>query len=63
MSDQVRDFSDYDEDPELGDENDPEYMNEIFETFKYMGWKPEDLPDPKDQSEYAAWLKEADAQS
>jgi len=45
------------EDPEPGDENDPEYKEEMFETFKYMGWKPEQLRDPKDQKEYADWLK------
>lgn len=47
----------YNEDPEPGDENDPAYKEEMFETFKYMGWEPEDLTDPKDQQEYAHWLK------
>jgi len=46
----------YKEDPELGDENDPAYKEEMFQTFKYMGWSPEQLKDPKDQQEYADWL-------
>jgi hypothetical protein len=48
---------DPEEDPELGDENDPEYKEEMFETYLYMGWKPTDLRDPKDQKEYAEWLE------
>lgn len=47
----------YDDDPELGDECDPEYTEEIFETMKSMGWEPEKLPDPKERAEYAEWLK------
>jgi len=48
----------YLEDPEPHDENDPEYKEEMFETFKYMGLKPEDLrQDKKYAAEYAAWLK------
>lgn len=47
----------YVEDPAPGDENDPEYMDEVFQSFKYMKWKPEDLRDLKDQKRYADWLK------
>lgn len=47
----------YDEDPELGDEDDPEYKEEIFETMKSMGWGPEKLTDPAEREEYAEWLK------
>ena len=46
----------YEEDPEMGDENDPEYRNEMFETFKYMSVEPEELRDPALRAEYAAWL-------
>ena len=45
----------YDEDPKLGDENDPEYKDEMFEAFLEMGWTPDQLVDPKDQKEYADW--------
>jgi hypothetical protein len=50
-------MSDYG-DPELGDENDPEYQNEIFEILRQSGTKPEDLPDPKEAALYAKWLKD-----
>ena len=46
----------YEEDPEMGDENDPEYKAEMFETFGYMSVKPEELRDPAFRAEYAAWL-------
>ncbi len=46
----------YDEDPELEDENDPEFKEEMFQTFKHMGWTPDDLKNPGDKQEYAAWL-------
>lgn len=46
------------EDPEPPDENDPEFKEEMFETYKEMGWRPEDLKNPQDAEEYAAWLKE-----
>ena len=49
---------DYD-DPEPGNEDDPEYQDEMFRTFRHMGWKPEDLMDPKYASKYAEWLKTA----
>jgi hypothetical protein len=47
----------YDDDPELGDENDPAYREEMFETFRFMGCTPEDLKDPLYRDEYAEWLK------
>jgi hypothetical protein len=46
----------YDEDPELGDENNLEYKEELFRTFSEMGWTPQDLKNSKDQKEYAEWL-------
>lgn len=46
----------FQEDPELGDDTDPEYKLELFETYKEMGWKPENLTDPQEQKEYADWL-------
>ena len=39
--------------------SDPEYMEEIFETYKYMGWTPEKIKDPQEREEYAAWLNES----
>jgi hypothetical protein len=36
-------YRSYDEDPELEGENDPEFKEDLFQTFKYMRWKPEDL--------------------
>lgn len=51
------DWGDYGEDPELGDEKDPAYMEEIFSSYKHMGWEPEQLKDPADQQEYRNWLK------
>jgi hypothetical protein len=48
----------YKDDPELGDENDPAYMLELFETAKAMGWGPEDIrTDEQFRADYAAWLK------
>jgi|GEM_PF-6777602 hypothetical protein len=46
----------YDGDPELGNEDDPAYMSEIFAEMKESGVLPSDLPDPKDQAEYVAYL-------
>ena len=45
------------DDPKPPDEDDPEFKEEMFESFKYKGWKPEDLIDPKDRKEYGDWLK------
>jgi hypothetical protein len=50
-------MSDYG-DPEPPDENDPEFKRELFETFRALRTKPEDLIDPHDAAEYAEWLKE-----
>jgi hypothetical protein len=48
----------YLEDPELGDENDPEYRQEMLETFKSLGLTPADIKtDDKLRADYAAWLK------
>ena len=51
------DLRDFDDDPELGDEDDPEYQLEIFKIFKLKGWKPEDLFDQEYAKKYAEWLK------
>jgi len=52
---------DYDEDPEMGDENDPEYKEELFRGYKFMAWTPTDLADPVDRQEYADWLEKHSA--
>ena len=49
----------YVEDPELQDENDPAYQSEMFEVFRVLKWKPEDLIDQKYAAKYAEWLKTA----
>ena len=49
----------YIENPDPLDDSDPEYMEEIFETYKYMGWTPEMIRDPQEREEYAAWLNES----
>jgi hypothetical protein len=51
------------EDPEMGDEKDPAYRREMFETFKHMGCAPDDIrTDPKMKKEYAEWLKKPHAE-
>jgi hypothetical protein len=47
----------YEEDPVLGDEDDPSYMEEMFETFKELGWSPEKIQDEKYRKAYADWLE------
>jgi len=49
----------YNEDPELHDENDPEYQQEMFRIYQSLGWKPEDLHDREYAEQYAEWLKTA----
>ena len=45
-------------DPELQDEDDPDYKLELFETALFCGDTPEDYSnDPKFAAEYADWLK------
>ena len=50
-------FDNYRDDPEPGDESDPAYKEELFETYKFMGLAPDMFPDPEYRAEYAAWLK------
>jgi hypothetical protein len=50
-------FDNYRDDPEPGDESDPAYKEELFETYRFMGWAPDMFPDPEYRAEYAAWLK------
>jgi hypothetical protein len=52
--------SGYDDDPELHDENDPEYRDEMFRTFQSLGWRPEDLRDKNYAVLYSAWLQRDD---
>ena len=48
----------FDADPELRDENDPAFKEEMFRLFRHMRWRPEDLTtDPVYAAEYAEWLK------
>jgi hypothetical protein len=49
----------YVEDPELPDENEPEFQAEMFQLFRMRGWTPEDIKDPKYAVKYAAWLTTA----
>jgi hypothetical protein len=57
MADIIRDIRDYQEDPEMGDENNPEYREEMFQMFRTLGWGPDDLIDRQYASQYAEWLK------
>ena len=50
----------YFDDPEPGDENDPEYQVEQFELYKSLGWTPEDIrTDDVYKAAYAAWLRKS----
>jgi hypothetical protein len=59
LNDTVAEMRAYVDDAELGDENDPEYQEEMFRIFLKLGWKPEDLIDKHYASKYAEWLKSA----
>lgn len=50
-------FKNYQEDPDLGDENDPAYKEEMFRFFQIRGWTPEDLKDKTYAEEYGKWLQ------
>jgi hypothetical protein len=52
----MNDLSDYDADPELIDDEDPEFQAQMFELFRSLGWKPGDLVDKEDAVKYAEWL-------
>ena len=42
---------------EPGDESSsPEFENEVFESWQYMGWLPKDL-DGEDAGKYEQWLE------
>jgi hypothetical protein len=43
----------------LRDDTDPEYEKELFETARYLGWKPSDMQDKAFAVKYAEWLKTA----
>ena len=45
------------DDPQLKDDNDPAYRDEMFETFKVMKVKPEELIDLDYRKRYAKWLE------
>jgi hypothetical protein len=59
VEDKMDDLDGYDADPELGDENDPEYKEEMFRTFRFMGTKPEQLVDLISRRHTPEWLKTA----
>lgn len=48
------------DDPEVPDEHDPDFMEEMFELYKASGMTPEELvkDDPYEAKKYAAWLKQ-----
>ena len=48
-----------DEDPEVQDDTDPEFEEEMFHTMRAMGWKPEGLRDREFAAKFAEWLKTA----
>jgi hypothetical protein len=49
-------FEGYQEDPEMGDENDAEYQQQLFDTMKLMGMKPEEIVNSDERAQYADWL-------
>jgi len=52
----AKEVEEYLEDPELGDDSDPTYREEMFETFYDLGKKPEDLG-PEWAADYKKWLE------
>jgi hypothetical protein len=46
-------------DTEPLDENDPAVLEEMFEQYKYLGWKPADLGGASQEyrAKYGAWLE------
>ncbi len=46
----------YPDDPELGDENDPEYKEQLFQTMRYMKTLKLENFDEKFAQEYKEWL-------
>ena len=53
------DMKGYVEDPELQDDDDSEYQEEMFELFRMLKWRPDDIADQKYAAKYAEWLKTA----
>ena len=45
------------DDPTPLDETNPEIREDLFETFKDMGWAPEDIKDEELREPYRAWLR------
>ena len=45
------------DDPVPLDENDPEIQEEMFETFKDLGWGPLEIKDKKLRGLYEVWLQ------
>jgi hypothetical protein len=45
------------DDPEMGDMEDKEYREEIFQSLKDDNVPPEHLPDLKLRKQYSKWLK------
>jgi hypothetical protein len=45
------------DDPELGDENDPDYQVEIFRILRAVHVSPEGVIDKQFAAKYAEWLR------
>lgn len=52
-----RDISNMFDDPELPDENDQDFREEMFSLYQSMGDTPETLKDPEEARLYGEWLK------
>ncbi len=50
-------FESFDEDPDIGHAETPEYLEELYEMYKSLGWNPEDLTDEEHRQGYATWLE------
>jgi hypothetical protein len=51
-----------DEDPELKDDTDPEFELELFQTARFLGWKPDEMKDREFAARFAKWLEAASSE-
>ena len=47
----------WDDDPDLPDEDDPDFREEMFQLFGMLGWAPEDLVNSAIRRLYSEWLR------
>jgi hypothetical protein len=49
-------IDDWERDPELTDDDDPGYREELFEMCIHFGWPPSDLLDRPFAAQFKEWL-------